>query len=129
MCTLFVIVMKTLNMISEIILRILFFIENALVMMLQNIFNSINFCCQICSIIPVCCVFIITSKLRCFLSSNSGACSTGHDIGLSCVVMTILTLIVVLYILNATDYLDMMIDRFGYIPKSKPKSQSETTVV
>lgn len=121
MCTIFPVIMKTLNMINLMIFNILCLIEDAFVMMCQNIFNSISFCCQICSLLPVCCVFIITSKLRCFLNGSAGTSYLSNEIGFSCIVMTILTLIVLLYYLSATESLDKIFEKVGYIHQSKVK--------
>lgn len=120
MCTIFKVIVKAVNMVPQMILSLLCLIENVFMIIIQNIFNAINFCCQICSLIPVCCVFIITSKLRCFLSGNS-SWKSGSEIGFSCFIMTILTMIVVFYLLDTNDYIDVMIDRIGYIHKNKVK--------
>lgn len=82
-------------------------LENLLRMILSSVYNALSLMLQLISILPICCVFLLTSKLKCLFCKGSqrgsGDCA-----------LTFITLAVVFIILKLTGALDSIALAFGY---------------
>lgn len=86
-------------------------------MLLYNVYGIISVFCQLCSVLPLCIVFIITSKLKCLLCNHSNVCCAGAQ-G-HCPLLTSLIMILVLYsVFYAFGALDSTFSLLGYVKKS-----------
>ncbi|CAG9784884.1 unnamed protein product [Diatraea saccharalis] len=92
-------------------LTILIMTENLIRMILQNAYNLISFLLQLISLLPICIVFIVTSRLKCLLCSG-GLCPFGRA-NCDCL-MSIVALAILFFVLRATGVLDKLLNNFGY---------------
>lgn len=101
--------------------------ENMVRLILQTIYNLLSFLIQLISLIPVCCVFLITSKLRCVFCGGGGGCASR---GGSCdCVMTILALLILFLIFRATGILDKILHKLGYTKTGEISGAGSTGTV
>lgn len=109
--------------IIRIFTTILLMFDSMIRMFLYNLYNILSVFCQICSVLPLCIVFILTSNLKCLLCNRSNICCAGAQA--QCPMLTSLVMLIVLYIiLNAFHALDPIFGMLGYV-KEHQKSMAE----
>lgn len=106
------------QMFVRIIMLILMMIENLLKLFLQTFYNFCSIVLQIVSLLPVCLVFLLTSRIKCLLCGGSGACAAQRSGRCDCV-MSLITLIVLFFILKSTGHLDKALKTLGYTKSPK----------
>lgn len=82
---------------------------------MQTIYNLLSFVTQTLSIIPICCVMVLTSKLRFLMCSGGGGGGATKNGTCDCVASTVM-LVVVFYIFKEVGILDKMLLKIGYVP-------------
>lgn len=87
-------------------MTILLMIENLIRMILQTIYNFISCILQTLSLIPICLVFLLTSRLKCCLCGGGGHCNAGRS---GNCIMSAFVILVVFLILRATGLLDKIL--------------------
>lgn len=91
-------------------------VDNIIRMVMFNIYNIISAFCQICSVLPLCMVFIITSNLKCILCNRSNICCTGTQA--QCPILaSLVTLTVLYFVFYAFNGLDPIFKILGYVKK------------
>lgn len=100
-------------------------IESLVRVILQTIYNLVSFIFQLISLLPICCVFLVTSKIKCSICGGGGGCAATRGGSCDCIV-TIVTLIIVVLIFRATGILDKILYRLGYIKPDSGKLLSDT---
>ncbi|XP_013135677.1 PREDICTED: uncharacterized protein LOC106101106 [Papilio polytes] len=102
------------QMVTRIFMTVLLMIENMIRMLLQSIYNFISTILQIVSLIPICCVFMLTAKMRCLLcGGGGGGCGGGGGGFASCFVSAIF-LIFLFKALRSYGLADKLLLRLGY---------------
>lgn len=100
--------------IVRIFTTILLMFDNMIRMFLYNLYNILSVFCQICSVLPLCMVIIITSNLKCLICNRSNICCAGAQ-G-QCPLLTSLVMLIVLYfVLDAFHGLDRVFNALGYV--------------
>ncbi|CAH2075501.1 unnamed protein product, partial [Iphiclides podalirius] len=111
----------TLQMVTRIFMTFLLMIENMIRMLLQSLYNFISTLLQILSLIPICCVFLLTAKLKCLLcGGGGGGCGGGGGGG--GVVGCFFSLLFFITFFQATQHfnlVDKMLMRAGYEKKNR----------
>lgn len=103
-----------LNSIIETLITVYLMIDGLIRMSLFNLYNILVVFCQICSVLPICMVFIITSKMKCLLCDRSNICCAGTQ-G-QCPLLTSLCLLVALYfVLDHLGAVDPILSKIGYV--------------
>lgn len=96
-------------------------------MLLYNVYNTLSMFCQMCSILPLCIVFMITSSLKCYLCKRSNICCVGT--GQECPIVAALTLLLILYfVFKAFGALDWIFEVLGYVKANDKKSDSASNL-
>lgn len=115
------------QMLVRIIMTLLLMIENLIRMIFQTVYNFISFILQMLSLIPICCVFIITSRLRCLMCcGDGGGCCPAYR-GRSCdCLLSLIFLTIVYFIFKATGLLDKIVLYFGYTKLSSTTTTTTT---
>lgn len=112
-----------LESIVRVTVTILLMLDSIFRMLLYNVYNLLSVFCQICSILPLCVVFIVTSKLKCLLCNRSNICCAGAQA--NCPLLTSLTTILVLYfVFYAFGAVDSIFNVLGYVKEHKNQIQS-----
>ncbi|KAJ2938870.1 hypothetical protein O0L34_g17679 [Tuta absoluta] len=109
---------------TRIILMFLLMVENVIKMIFMAIYNILQFIVQCVSILPFCCVFIITSKLCCFSGCGSGCGSPGGGGGIMKCILGIIMLVITYLIL---DHFGVMKDIFKHLGYQKVQKSKNTT--
>lgn len=100
--------------IFNIVTTILLMVDSLFRMLLYNLYAIFSVFCQICSVLPLCIVFIITSKLKCFICNRSNICCVGGQ-G-QCPILRLLSSLILLYfIFYAFGALDSIFKVMGYV--------------
>lgn len=86
-------------------------------MLLYNVYGIISVFCQMCSVLPLCIVFIITSKLKCLLCNNTSICCTGAQ-GNCPLLMSLVMILVLYFVFYMFGALDSIFSLLGYVKKS-----------
>lgn len=105
------------QMIVRIVMIVLMMVENLLKLFLQSFYNICSIVLQIISILPVCLVFVLTSKLKCLIcggGGGGGGCNAAQRTAGSDCVMTLLVLIILYYVMKANGMLDNLFTNLGY---------------
>lgn len=106
-------IMCLIQLLIRIVMTIFLMAENLLRMLLQTLYNMISFIVQMISLLPICCVFLITSRLKCFMCGGGGGCAVNRGGSCDCF-MTLLAVIILFFIFRATGILDKVFYRLGY---------------
>lgn len=106
------------QMLVRIFITVVLMIENLIRMILQTFYNFISFMLQMVSLLPICVVFLVTSRLKCFMCGGGGPCQIQSGGGCDCL-MSAVAIIIVFFILRATGLLDKIFYKLGYA-KAKP---------
>ncbi|KAJ8731810.1 hypothetical protein PYW08_014540 [Mythimna loreyi] len=103
----------TCQMLIRIFMVFLMMIENLIRLCLNAVYNFFSLILQLISILPVCLVFILTSKLKCLMCSNScGTCPVQRNGSCDCI-MSIITLIIIYYFIKSYGYDDKILAKLG----------------
>lgn len=60
--------------ITRIFTTIIIMCDNTIRMCMFNTYNIISASCQVCSVLPLCLIFVLTSNLKCILCNRSNIC-------------------------------------------------------
>lgn len=101
------------QMLVRILMTIMLMVENLIRLVLTTIYNFLSFLLQIISLLPICCVFILTSKLKFLVCGSSGSCTPNRGGPCQCI-MTVIAVIIIIYVLKETGYVDRVLLYFGY---------------
>ncbi|XP_013135713.1 PREDICTED: uncharacterized protein LOC106101131 [Papilio polytes] len=108
-------VICALQMITRIFMTVLLMIENMIRMLLQSIYNFISTILQIISLIPICCIFMLTAKMRCLLcGGGGGGCGGGGGGGFVGCFLSALFFIFLFKALRSYGLADKFMARLGY---------------
>lgn len=99
-------------------MTVLLMIENVIRMVLQTMYNFISFMLQMISLIPICCVFLVTARLKCFVCGGGGPCPVNRGGTCDCL-MSFFAILIIFFIFRATGVLDKIFYSLGYA-KAKP---------
>lgn len=98
----------------------LLMIDSIVRMLLYNLYGVFSVLCQICSILPLCIVFIVTSKLKCFICNRSNICYAGSQ-G-QCPILRLFSTIIFFYIVfYAIGALDSFFSVLGYVKENQKR--------
>ncbi|KAI8429505.1 hypothetical protein MSG28_000140 [Choristoneura fumiferana] len=115
-----------LQMLVRIFMTIVLMVENLLRLVMQTIYNLLSFITQAISIIPICCVMIMTSKLRTVIcgagAGKGGAGGVSKNKTCDCVISTLIIL-VIFFIFRETGVLEKILFKLGYMPSQGLKDQ------
>ncbi|XP_014364904.2 uncharacterized protein LOC106716003 [Papilio machaon] len=104
-----------LQMITRIFMTVLLMIENMIRMLLQSIYNFISTILQVISLIPICCIFMLTAKMRCLLcGGGGGGCGGGGGGGFVGCFLSVLFFIFLFKALRHYGLADKFLARMGY---------------
>ncbi|XP_026328877.1 uncharacterized protein LOC113236882 [Hyposmocoma kahamanoa] len=98
----------------RIIMTIGLMTESLIRLVLQSIYNFLSFLFQLISLLPICCVFLVTSKIKCALFSGGGGCPAGARGGSCDCILSVAAILILLLIFRATGVLDKIFHRLGY---------------
>ncbi|CAH1644511.1 unnamed protein product [Spodoptera littoralis] len=101
------------QMLVRVFMTLILMIENVIRMLLQTLYNFISFVLQMVSLIPICLVFLLTSRLKCLFCGGGGACP-GNRGGAADCVMSFLAILIIFFIFRATGVLDKIFYSLGY---------------
>ncbi|PZC79273.1 hypothetical protein B5X24_HaOG216539 [Helicoverpa armigera] len=105
------------QMFVRIFMTIILMIENVIRMVLQTLYNFLSFLLQMVSLLPICCVFLLTSKLKCLIcGGGGGACPGGKGGGICDCLLSAIAFAIIFFILRATGTLDKIFLKLGYKP-------------
>ncbi|XP_013177783.1 PREDICTED: uncharacterized protein LOC106125220 [Papilio xuthus] len=108
-------VICALQMITRIFMTVLLMIENMIRMLLQSIYNFISTILQIISLIPICCIFMLTAKMRCLLcGGGGGGCGGGGGGGFVGCFLSVIFFIFLFKALRHYGLADKFMARLGY---------------
>lgn len=99
-------------------MTVILMIENVIRMLLQTAYNFISFVLQMVSLIPICIVFLLTARLKCFMCGGGGPCPVNRGGTCDCL-MSALAFIILFFIFRATGVLDKIFYSLGYT-KERP---------
>lgn len=103
-----------LQLVIRIIMTIGLMTESLIRLVLQSIYNFLSFLFQLISLLPICCVFLVTSKIKCALFSGGGGCPAGARGGSCDCILSVAAILILLLIFRATGVLDKIFHRLGY---------------
>ncbi|KAJ0179733.1 hypothetical protein K1T71_004324 [Dendrolimus kikuchii] len=106
------------QMLVRVFMTVILMIENVIRMILQTLYNFVSFLLQMISLIPICVVFMLTARLKCFMCGGGGPCPVNRGGGCDCL-MSAAALIIVFFIFRATGVLDKIFYNIGYV-KARP---------
>ncbi|XP_059052455.1 uncharacterized protein LOC131847029 [Achroia grisella] len=106
------------QMLVRVFMTLILMIENVIRMVLQTIYNFISFMLQMISLLPICFVFLLTARLKCFMCGGGGPCPVNRGGTCDCL-MSGLAIVIVFLIFRATGVLDKIFYSLGYA-KAKP---------
>ncbi|VVC89360.1 unnamed protein product [Leptidea sinapis] len=102
------------QMLVRVFMTVILMIENLIRMILQTLYNFISFLLQMVSLIPICVVFLLTARLKCFMCGGGGPCPVNRGGTCDCI-MSLLAIIILFFIFRATGVLDKIFYSIGYI--------------
>lgn len=115
-----------LEYIIDIITTTLLMIHALIQMLLYNLYNSLSVFCQMCSVLPICFIFMVTSSLKCYLCKRSNICCVGT--GQECPIVAALTTLLILYfVFYAFGALDSIFEVLGYVKANNKKNITSTS--
>ncbi|CAB3243043.1 unnamed protein product [Arctia plantaginis] len=106
------------QMVVRVFMTVLLMIENVVRMVLQTMYNFISFMLQMISLIPICCVFLVTARLKCFVCGGGGPCPVNRGGTCDCL-MSFFAILIIFFIFRATGVLDKIFYSLGYA-RAKP---------
>lgn len=103
------------QMFVRVLMTVFLMVENLIRMFLQTIYNTLSFVLQIISLLPICCVILLTARMKCFMCGGGGGCPTKSTGGGGCdCLMSLLALTILFFIFRATGVLDKIFFTLGY---------------
>jgi hypothetical protein len=111
------------QMLVRVFMTIILMIENVIRMLLQTLYNFISFLLQMVSLIPICVVFLLTARLKCFMCGGGGPCPVARGGTCDCL-MSGLAFVILFFIFRATGVLDKIFYSLGYT-KARPVVQAK----
>ncbi|XP_028172230.1 uncharacterized protein LOC114361422 [Ostrinia furnacalis] len=106
------------QMLVRVFMTVILMIENVIRMLLQTLYNFISFVLQMVSLIPICIVFLLTARLKCFMCGGGGPCPVNRGGTCDCL-MSALAFVILFFIFRATGVLDKIFYSLGYA-KARP---------
>nr|XP_032511360.1 uncharacterized protein LOC116765846 [Danaus plexippus plexippus] len=106
------------QMLVRVFMTIILMIENLIRMILQTMYNFISFVLQMLSLIPICIVFLLTARLKCFMCGGGGPCPVNRGGACDCI-MSAMAILIMFFIFRATGILDKIFYSLGY-SKARP---------
>ncbi|CAG9560670.1 unnamed protein product [Danaus chrysippus] len=106
------------QMLVRVFMTIILMIENLIRMILQTMYNFISFILQMLSLIPICIVFLLTARLKCFMCGGGGPCPVNRGGACDCI-MSAMAILIMFFIFRATGILDKIFYSLGY-SKARP---------
>ncbi|CAH2107063.1 unnamed protein product [Euphydryas editha] len=107
------------QMLVRVFMTIILMIENLIRMILQTLYNFVSFVLQMLSLIPICVVFLLTARLKCFMCGGGGPCPVNRGGACDCV-MSGLAILILFFIFRATGVLDKIFYSLGYTKARAP---------
>nr|XP_026490091.1 uncharacterized protein LOC113396388 [Vanessa tameamea] len=107
------------QMLVRVFMTVILMIENLIRMILQTMYNFISFLLQMLSLIPICIVFLLTARLKCFMCGGGGPCPVNRGGACDCI-MSALAIIILFFIFRATGVLDKIFYSLGYTKAKVP---------
>ncbi|XP_046960893.1 uncharacterized protein LOC124530683 [Vanessa cardui] len=107
------------QMLVRVFMTVILMIENLIRMILQTMYNFISFLLQMLSLIPICIVFLLTARLKCFMCGGGGPCPVNRGGACDCI-MSALAIIILFFIFRATGVLDKIFYSLGYTKAKIP---------
>ncbi|XP_053603105.1 uncharacterized protein LOC128671036 [Plodia interpunctella] len=101
------------QMLVRVFMTVILMIENVIRMLLQTLYNFISFLLQMISLIPICVVFLLTARLKCFMCGGGGPCPVNRGGTCDCL-MSLLAFVILFFIFRATGVLDKIFYSLGY---------------
>lgn len=98
-------------------------LDNIIRMFLFNTYDILTVCCQICSVIPILMVFILTTKLKCVICNRSNICAAGY--GQCPMIATLCFLVFLYYVFNAFNAVDPFFKMLGYVKEIEKDGRAE----
>ncbi|XP_045493494.1 uncharacterized protein LOC123692747 [Colias croceus] len=102
------------QMLVRVFMTVILMLENLIRMILQTLYNFISFLLQMISLIPICAVFLLTARLKCFMCGGGGPCPVNRGGACDCI-MSAIAIIILFFIFRATGVLDKIFYSLGYI--------------
>lgn len=103
------------QMLIRILMTTVLMFENLLRLFMQTVYNMLSFIAQLLSLIPICCVFVLTSKMKGMICGTKSAGGQSGGGMCDCVLSTLM-LVVVFHIFKEMGVLDIIMVKIGYIP-------------
>ncbi|KAI5635040.1 hypothetical protein NE865_12229 [Phthorimaea operculella] len=100
-------------MVVRVVMTTLLMVENLTRMVLQTVFNFVSFMLQLVSLVPLCCVFLVSSRLKCFMCGGGGLCPLRRGGACDCL-MSLAAIVILFFIFRATGVLDKIFYSIGY---------------
>ncbi|PZC79275.1 hypothetical protein B5X24_HaOG216541 [Helicoverpa armigera] len=110
------------QMLVRVVMTMILMIENVIRMVLQTLYNFISFLLQMISLIPICVVFMITARLKCFMCGGGGPCPVARG-GICDAIMSCIAILIIFFIFRSTGVLDKIFYNLGYA-KAKPTAHT-----
>ncbi|XP_041976295.1 uncharacterized protein LOC121731044 [Aricia agestis] len=101
------------QMLVRVLMTILLMIENLIRMVLQTLYNFISFMLQLLSLIPICVVFLVSARLKCFMCGGGGGCQPGRGGACDCI-MSLVAIVILFFIFKSTGVMDKIFYSMGY---------------
>lgn len=108
------------QMLVRVFMTVILMIENVIRMILQTLYNFISFVLQMISLIPICVVFLLTARLKCFMCGGGGPCPVGGRGGTCDCIMSFMAIVIIFFIFRATGVLDKVFYALGYTKSETP---------
>lgn len=106
------------QMVIRIFMTFMLMMENLIRMLMQTFYNFCSFSMQILSLAPICLVFILSSRLKCFMCGGGGPCPVNRGGTCDCI-MSGVAVVIIFLIFRATGVLDKIFYSMGYA-KAQP---------
>ncbi|XP_039749049.1 uncharacterized protein LOC120625865 [Pararge aegeria] len=111
-------VICSVQMLVRVFMTTILMLENLIRMILQTLYNFISFMLQLLSLIPICLIFLVTARLKCFMCGGGGACPVNRGGACDCLLSAV-AIIIMFFIFRATGILDKIFFSLGY-DKARP---------
>ncbi|XP_049866271.1 uncharacterized protein LOC126366970 [Pectinophora gossypiella] len=101
------------QMLVRVFMTTILMLENIIRMIMQTLYNFISFMLQMVSLIPICVVFLLTARMKCFMCGGGGPCPVNRGGACDCL-MSVFAIIILFLIFRATGVLDKIFYTIGY---------------
>lgn len=86
----------------------------------------ISFVLQLLSLLPICCIVLLTSRLKCFMCGGGGGCATRSGGSCDCM-MSFMAVVILFLIFRATGLLDKLFFKLGYAKSAQGRPTGGVT--